>query len=117
MTIVLTTHYLEEAEMLCDRVAIIRQGEIVKEGEMKALLSGLNEETYIVETKETPTEETLESFKDLTPIIHDGTIEIVLRDVTSLDEVIGKFHTAGLTVHRVRNKTNRLEELFLNLTK
>jgi ABC-2 type transport system ATP-binding protein len=118
VTIVLTTHYLEEAETLCDRVAIINRGEIVREGTMKSLLSTLDQESYVIETVEKPTESQMKALKTLRPILAgDGNIEITLKDTQSFDEVTGKLRDAGLTIHRLRNKANRLEELFVQLTK
>lgn len=117
VTIILTTHYLEEAEMLCDRVAIINRGEIVKEGTMKSLLSSLDRESYIIDTVETTTEKHVAMLSKCQAKLENGSIEITLRDTVSFDEVARNFHEAGLTIHRLRNKTNRLEELFVQLTK
>jgi ABC-2 type transport system ATP-binding protein len=118
VTIILTTHYLEEAEMLCDRVAIINHGKIVKDGTMKSLLATLNQESYVIETIEKPVESQLQRLKSLHPILDsDGNIEITLKDTESFAQVTEMLQKVGLSIHRLRNKTNRLEELFVQLTK
>ncbi len=118
VTIILTTHYLEEAEMLCDRVAIINHGKIVKDGTMKSLLTTLNQESYVIETIEKPVESQLQRLKSLHPILDsDGNIEITLKDSESFAQVTEMLQKVGLSIHRLRNKTNRLEELFVQLTK
>lgn len=118
VTIILTTHYLEEAEMLCDRVAIINHGKIVKDGTMKSLLATLNQESYVIETIEKPDESHLKRLKSLHPILDsDGNIEITLKDTESFAQVTEMLQEVGLSIHRLRNKTNRLEELFVQLTK
>lgn len=117
VTIILTTHYLEEAEMLCDQVAIINRGEIVRHGTMKSLLSTLNQESYIIETVTPPTASQLGKIKAFQPKLDtDGQIEITISDTVGFDDVARKFQEAGLVIHRLRNKSNRLEELFVQLT-
>jgi len=113
-TIILTTHYLEEAESMCNNIAIIKQGEVVESTSMKNLLSRLSTETFVLDLKE--------------PLIEVPTIEgITLRqiDENSLEADIDKsrslnFLFEGLSQNNIRvmsmrNKTNRLEELFMKL--
>jgi ABC-2 type transport system ATP-binding protein len=98
VTIILTTHYLEEAETLCDRVAIINHGEIVQEGNMKDLLSTMNESSYLLDTA-------------------DGeTLEVSIKKTERIGSAIAKLEQEGKAITSLRNKTNRLEELFLKLT-
>lgn len=86
---------------------------------MKSLLSGLDQESYLIDTVETCTPEQLKGLKAFHPLVDEnsGSIEITLRDNVSVDAVTRKFQELGLTIHRLRNKTNRLEELFIQLTR
>jgi ABC-2 type transport system ATP-binding protein len=113
-TIILTTHYLEEAEELCRNIAIIDHGKILENTSMRALLSTLSKETYIIETKpQLATVPVLEGFK--LALSDDGNLELTLergQDMSSFFEVaVGK----PWRVETVRSKSNRLEELFLAL--
>ena len=113
-TIVLTTHYLEEAERLCRNIAIIDNGEIIKNTSMKALLSQLNTESLILDLKETLDEiPKLEKF-DFKQI-DELCCEITIDKQQSLNEVFDELSKHNIKVASVRNKSNRLEELFINL--
>ncbi len=113
-TIILTTHYLEEAERMCHNIAIINKGEVVESTNMKNLLSRLSIETFVLDLKE-PLEEL--------PEIEGITLRQM--DASSLEADIDKsrslnFLFEGLSKHNIRvtsmrNKTNRLEELFIKL--
>lgn len=115
-TIILTTHYLEEAEQLCKNIAIIDKGEIIKNTSMKALLNTLHLQTLIFNT-----ESPLDILPDLSPfhaqLTDPTTIELKIDDSQSLNEVFGVLSMQGIQIHSMRNKTNRLEELFLDLIK
>ncbi|MBA4697635.1 MAG: ABC transporter ATP-binding protein [Legionella sp.] len=115
-TIILTTHYLEEAEQLCKNVAIIDKGCIIKSSSMKALLKTLHHQTFILNT-----ENTLEEIPSLEPfhasLIDANTIELRVDNAYTLNDVFKCLDKHGLRVHGLRNKTNRLEELFLDLIK
>ena len=115
-TIILTTHYLEEAEQLCKNIAIIDKGVIIKNTSMKALLQTLRHQTFIFNT-ETPinTLPDIPSFK--TTLIDANTFELRVDNTLTLNEVFNALTQQGITVHSLRNKTNRLEELFLDLIK
>lgn len=113
-TIILTTHYLEEAESMCKNIAIINHGEIVENTSMKKLLSTLQVETFVLDLgapiKEVP------KVKGYTITKRDNTT--LLAEVTkkqSLNEVFEALHKKGIEVVSMRNKTNRLEELFVRL--
>ena len=113
-TIILTTHYLEEAERMCRNVAIIDEGLIIKNTSMKSLLKSLNSETFVFYMKDLITEAPrLEGF-DQVALIDEHTIEVEIPESFSLNDLIQKLDSQNITVNR--NKTNRLEELFLALT-
>ncbi len=115
-TIILTTHYLEEAEQLCKNIAIIDKGEIIKNTSMKALLQTLHHQTFIFNT-ETP----LEMLPDLSPFqvtpIDSNSFELRVDNDLALNEVFTLLTNKGIQISSMRNKTNRLEELFLDLIK
>ena len=116
-TIILTTHYLEEAEALCERIAIINHGNIVEEGTVKDLLATLSVETYVfdlVSPLDTRLAELVEKFE--VRIIDPQTLEMDLVDGESLSEVIMALARLDIMVRSMRNKANRLEELFVRLT-
>lgn len=115
-TIILTTHYLEEAESLCKNIAIINQGKIVENTSMKKLLQRLDKETFIVDVK------TVGQNKPKSKIfpmewIDDNTVEVGLNKKQTMNDLFKELTKLKLTVTSLRNKSNRLEELFLNLTK
>ncbi|MBE0366454.1 MULTISPECIES: ABC transporter ATP-binding protein [Pseudoalteromonas] len=113
VTIILTTHYLEEAELLCKNIAIIDQGVIVENTTIKALLAKLDKETFVLDLK-----------MPVQPVDIDGyafnltdehTLEVEVRKSQSLNEVFAQLSAQGNTVLSMRNKANRLEELFVGL--
>ena len=117
-TIILTTHYLEEAEQLCEEVAIINKGEIVEQGRVKDLLSKLHIETFIFDLV-SPLPESIEKTLSQFQVrkIDPDTIEMDLAEGETLTEAVGALERLGIRVRSMRNKTNRLEELFVRLTK
>ena len=114
VTIVLTTHYLEEAESLCKNIAIINHGKIVENTSMKELLSKLNKETFIFDLNN-PIKE-LPNLDDYNlKLIDTTTIEVEVdreRNINKLFEILTK---KNINITSMRNKTSRLEELFLKL--
>jgi ABC-2 type transport system ATP-binding protein len=114
VTIVLTTHYLEEAESLCKNIAIINHGKIVENTSMKELLSKLNKETFIFDLNN-PIKE-LPNLDDYNlKLIDATTIEVEVdreRNINKLFEILTK---KNIDITSMRNKTSRLEELFLKL--
>jgi len=115
-TIILTTHYLEEAEQLCKNIAIIDQGRIIRNTSMKALLQSLHHQTFVFNI-----DKPLMSLPDLTPfsaeLIDANTIEARVTDEQNLNQLFTLLNQKEIEVHSMRNKTNRLEELFLDLIK
>ena len=116
-SIILTTHYLEEAEMLCRRIAIIDQGLIKKDTDMKSLLSTLAVETFVFDVRKP-----LEQIPDLQlsglnriQLTDPLTLEITLEKSQSINVIFQQLSALGIEVVSMRNKTNRLEELFIGM--
>lgn len=113
-TIILTTHYLEEAENLCRNIAIIDKGVIVENTDMKSLLNRLDKETFILDLKSPlPSDFTLPDFK-----IHrfyGNTLEVELKRDEDLNNLFAALSLQDIKVSSMKNKANRLEELFLAL--
>lgn len=115
-TIILTTHYLEEAEALCKRMAIINQGEIMTQGLISELLGNAKVETYVLDIQE-QSHHTL-SLPDYIVNRYDSqTLEVALRHGQSFNALFAELSKKGIEVMSMRNKSNRLEEFFLNLVK
>lgn len=114
-TIILTTHYLEEAEKLCKNISIIDQGKIVKTSSMNSLLKELESEIYVFEMKQTvPHDLKLDNLK--INKIDDMTISVTVGKSKGIDEVLKIFQSNNIEINSIHNETNRLEELFLKLT-
>lgn len=113
-TIILTTHYLEEAESLCRRIAIIDQGRIVENTDMKSLLEKLNVETFVLDLA-APVEATPALAGVEVRLTDARTLEVSVPKSEALNEVFAQLSAVGIRVLSMRNKTNRLEELFLRL--
>ncbi len=114
LTIILTTHYLEEAESLCEKIAIIDEGMIIADQPTQTLLEGLHSEPFILYC--TPFSMPLPVLADLSIRQVDGTtLEVDLPNDVSITDVIGRLQSAGIQVKRIKNKSNRLEELFIRL--
>lgn len=113
-TIILTTHYLEEAESLCRNIAIIDQGRIVENTSMRALLQQLQMETFVLDLAK-PAAQTpqLEGFE--TRLVDTETLEVTAPKDTVLNQIFTQLSEQGIEVMSMRNKANRLEELFLSL--
>ncbi|OUR73422.1 ABC transporter [Methylophaga sp. 41_12_T18] len=113
-TIILTTHYLEEAENLCRKIAIIDQGKIIENTDMKSLLNRLDRETFILDLKAPlPTDINLNNFNF--ERIDDTTLEVELERTENLNTLFSLLSEQGIEVCSMKNKANRLEELFLSL--
>jgi len=113
-TIVLTTHYLEEAENLCKNIAIIDKGLIIENNSMKNLLATLNVETFILYLKN-PLSHALHINNFLIKQQDESTLEVVIKKGQVLNEIFSFLNDQGIEVASMRNKANRLEELFLHL--
>jgi len=113
-TIILTTHYLEEAESMCNNIAIINKGEVVESTSMKELLSRLQLETFVLDLKEPL--QSLPNDCELTLHQRDAsTLEVELDKSRSLNYLFEQLSKHNIRVTSMRNKTNRLEELFVKL--
>ncbi len=117
VTIILTTHYLEEAEQLCRNVAIINGGMIVAEGDIKKLLSSMDEETFVFDLSRDPDEKLLSAFKPHAATRpREMSLELTLTKVYSINSAVTDLNKEGYQVTSLRNKTNRLEEFFIKHT-
>jgi ABC-2 type transport system ATP-binding protein len=115
-TIILTTHYLEEAESLCRNLAIIDRGHIVQQGPMKALLAMLDIEGFLLDI-DGRLPATLPAIEGAT--LHatdDHTLDVDMPREMDLNRVFAALNDAGIRVRSMRTKSNRLEELFVRLT-
>ncbi|MCH2058719.1 MAG: ABC transporter ATP-binding protein [Thalassotalea sp.] len=113
ITIILTTHYLEEAEMLCRNIAIIDSGTIVENTSMKQLLATLDIETFVLDLPNNSIKPSLEGFDYR--LIDDHTLEVDVKKAQGLNGVFNQLSEQGVQVLSMRNKSNRLEELFVRL--
>lgn len=113
ITIILTTHYLEEAEMLCRNIAIIDSGIIVENTDMKSLLAKLDVETFVFDLK--PNSEPQELVGLSSRVIDSHTIEVDVKKTQTINAVFTELNNQGIDVLSMRNKSNRLEELFVGL--
>ncbi|EJL6999440.1 ABC transporter ATP-binding protein [Vibrio cholerae] len=113
VTIILTTHYLEEAEMLCRHIGIIQRGELIENTTMKSLLSKLHVETFVLD---------VDGNAPITPLqgvvkqqMVEGSLEIELEKSQGINHVFTQLTEQGVKVLSMRNKVNRLEELFVSI--
>jgi ABC-2 type transport system ATP-binding protein len=115
ITIILTTHYLEEAETLCKNIAIINHGHIIEHTTMRKILQQLHTETFVLdlanELTETPN---LPHYP--ARLIDKNTLEVEIKSSQNINELFEDLSKQKITVLSMRNKANRLEELFLHLT-
>ena len=115
-TIILTTHYLEEAEYLCKNIGIINQGKIIIDTSLRKLLDQLKKETFIFYLQNSITSTpNIQSGETL--LTDDRTVEITPHEQRNLNEVFSELQDQGIEIVSMRNKANRLEELFINLVK
>jgi ABC-2 type transport system ATP-binding protein len=113
-TVILTTHYLEEAEQLCRNIAIIDHGDIAEDTNMRTLLSKLDVETFVLDLRECVDEAPV--LGGMKIVLRDEcTLEVSLPKKKSLNALFSDLDRNGIHVVSMRNKANRLEELFMRL--
>ena len=114
-TIILTTHYLEEAEQLCRNIAIIDNGAIVENTSMKSLLAEIDSQVFVLDVLKAELPKAALCLKDFdVRTLDDQSIEVTVRRGGSINAVFVQLENAGVVVTSMRNKTNRLEQLFIN---
>ncbi|MDC9614748.1 ABC transporter ATP-binding protein [Xenorhabdus khoisanae] len=113
-TIILTTHYLEEAEMLCRNIGIIQHGELVENTSMKSLLSQLERETFLFDLELKGTVPIVDGYDYR--LVDAATLEVDVKRGQGLNDIFSQLSTQGIQISSMRNKANRLEELFVGLT-
>lgn len=114
-TIILTTHYLEEAEQMCKNIAIINHGEIVQQSSMSALLRELQSESFILDLS-TPATELPQIPGIELKLIDPMTLEAEITKPHTINDLFMGLNTKNIKIDTMRNKANRLEELFLRIT-
>ncbi|CDH33062.1 ABC transporter ATP-binding protein [Xenorhabdus bovienii] len=113
-TIILTTHYLEEAEMLCRNIGIIQHGELVENTSMKDLLSQLERETFLLDLTPRGVMPVVEGYDYR--LVDAVTLEVDVKRGQGLNDLFSQLSIQGIQISSMRNKANRLEELFVGLT-
>lgn len=115
-TIVLTTHYLEEAEMLCRRVAIINKGEIIEEGSVKHLLSKLHYVTLFLDTTESLSEAVMQLLRG-EPLVREEehVLKLTLKPGDTVNDAFRKLSSVGIHITNVRTTGSMLEEVFMQI--
>lgn len=114
-SIILTTHYLEEAEMLCRKIAIIDHGVIKEDTTMKSFLSQLNEETFIFDLASPIEPLNIDLIGITFNLIDSITLEVTMDKSHAVNELFQLFESLNIQVKSMRNKANRLEELFVKM--
>ena len=114
-TIILTTHYLEEAEQLCDHVAIINHGRLIESSDMPSLLRRLEYEYFILYLDHAPSGPITSDDCEITKL-DEKTLEVRATKSHGIGKIIAELGNQGVTINSIRNKSNRLESLFLELT-
>ncbi|WP_249962516.1 ABC transporter ATP-binding protein [Histophilus somni] len=112
-TIILTTHYLEEAENLCRHIGIIQQGKLIVDMSIKALLSQLETETFILDLALSSSTPKVDNYN--VTIIDELTMEVEVKRGQGLNNLFIQLNGQGINVLSMRNKANRLEELFISM--
>lgn len=113
-TIILTTHYLEEAELLCRNIGIIQAGELVENTSMEKLLAKLQVETFVLDLAPAENEPVITDFPH--KLVAPQKLEVEVKRDQGINPVFLQLSKQGIQVLSMRNKSNRLEELFLKLT-
>ena len=114
-TIILTTHYLEEAENLCRNIAIIDEGQIIENTKMSNLLQQLENQVFSIETNaKLPENFSIDGFD--TQVLDENKFTVIVPKDVTINDLFDKSELRTIEVANMKNQTNRLEELFLNLT-
>jgi len=113
-TIILTTHYLEEAENLCRHIAIIDEGRIIEHDRMATVLRKLHSEVFVLNLRQ-PLEALPELAGYAAKLAEDGSLEVEVTKAQNLNDIFAVLSARGIEVVSMRNKANRLEELFMRL--
>lgn len=114
VSIILTTHYLEEAEQLCKNIAILERGKIAIDTSMKELLARLDKQSFVLDLQN-PLQSVDLPAKFVATLLDPLSLQVTLQKGQSLNEVFLLLHAQGVQVMSLRNKANRLEELFLSM--
>ncbi len=115
VTIILTTHYLEEAERLCKNLAIIHKGEIIQNSSMTDIYNMKKNKTYLVKSNDKITSDIkLDSFN--VNMLDEYTIEVTCENRFNISDIINELNKKSVSVLNIINKRNQLEELFMELT-
>jgi ABC-2 type transport system ATP-binding protein len=113
-TIILTTHYLEEAESLCRNIAIIDGGRIIEKDTMAGVIRKLSQETFVLNFRSaTAALPSLPGY--VARLVDDHTLEVEVKRDQGMNDIFGRLSQQGIEVVSMRNKVNRLEELFMRL--
>lgn len=113
-TVILTTHYLEEAEQLCRNIAIIDHGQIIRNTSVRALLAQLDVETFVLDVRDELTE--APTLDGLTVRLRDpSTLEVDVPRDAAINDLFERLRNTNIRVQSMRNKSNRLEELFVRM--
>jgi ABC-2 type transport system ATP-binding protein len=113
-TIILTTHYLEEAENLCRNIAIIDEGRIIEHDRMTTVLRKLHNEVFVLNLRR-PLDGPIDLPGYAVSVTDDGSLEVEVSKEQNLNDVFAALSALGIVVVSMRNKANRLEELFMRL--
>ncbi len=117
LTIILTTHYLEEAESMCNRIAMIHKGEVHTSTDMKSFLRTVDKETFVFDLKNPLKEHALHCDFGKVSIVDDITLEIEVNKSITLNQIFEMLNAEGIDVISVRTKTNKLEKLFIDIAR
>lgn len=114
-TIILTTHYLEEAEQLCRNIAIIDNGEIIENTSMKKLLSELDSQVFVLDSPSLLAEEIVLNTTGVSARrVDEHSLEVSVAAGVNVNSVFAELDSKGIAISSMRNKTNRLEQLFIS---
>jgi len=115
-TIILTTHYLEEAEQLCKNIAIIDHGDLVENTSMKNLLSRLDVQGFVLDVNDALEQAPVVPNFSI-QLVDSSTLNVAIKKDQSINELFGYLTEQGIQVNSMRNESNRLEEMFIEMVK